>query len=445
MSGRHILVIDDDPVMRESVVLTLEAEGYAVVGCADLATARVAIAGQWFELALVDVRLGRENGLEFVPEMKAASPETEIIVVTAYGEIRDAVGAIRAGAYDYIAKPFASGEILATVERALERRRLVRRVADLEAQLRRDNRLEEIVGRSPGMIQVLQLVARTARVDSSVLVAGESGTGKELVARAIHANSRRSAGPFVAINCGAIAESLMESELFGHVRGAFTDARTDRKGLLEEAEGGTLFLDEIGELSVATQVTLLRFLQDGQFRRVGDNRASTVDARVVAATNRDLRQAIKEGRFREDLYYRIDVIEISLPPLRERIEDVVPLALRFVETFATRAGRPAPRLTREAVAVPERYPWPGNVRELRNVTERALAFCDEAIEPSHLPGHIVRPDPGIRAGQDKTLAAVEREHVLSILTSTGGNQTRAAQALGIAPSTLWRKLKEYNA
>jgi len=371
-----------------------------------------------------------------------------VIVVTAFGSIETAKRALKLGAHDYITKPFEIDDLLVAVEKALDERTLRREVARLRREVARPYRFENIIGKSAPMQDVFALIKRLSASAVNVLITGESGTGKELVARALHFNSPRAKKPFVAVNCAAIPDTLLESELFGYKRGAFTDARTDRAGMFIEADGGTIFLDEIGDLSPALQAKLLRVLQEREVRPLGAARSEKVDVRVLSATNRDLSQRMQEGAFREDLFYRLNVIEVVLPPLRDRAEDVLPLAEHFFSEAAARTGKPVRGFTQSALKILLAYPWPGNVRELENVVERAVALAESGeIAPEDLPSQVrERRSTDVLAGalaRNLTLAELEREYINRVLQAEGGNKTRAAQRLGLDRKTLYRKLEEY--
>jgi two-component system response regulator HydG len=381
------------------------------------------------------------DGMEVLRQVRAASPETQVIVMTAYGTIESAVQAVREGAHDYVSKPFQAEELLLRIGRALETRRLRGTVTRLAGELRRQDGLERIIGRSPAIRDVIERIVRVAPTDASVLLTGESGTGKELVARALHLASRRGEEPFVPVNCAAITETLLESELFGHARGAFTGASRARRGLFEEAHGGTLFIDEIAETSPGFQAKLLRVLQDGELRRVGESTPIQVDVRVVAATNQDLRRAIAERRFREDLFYRLAVVPLRIPPLRERREDVPLLAAHFLRRFVARTGV-ARTLSSAAVERLVAHDWPGNVRELENVIEQAAALAPgEEIRAEDV--HVEAPRPAEEAAG--TLAAAvadaERRTIEAALAGSGGDLAAAARRLRVSHTTLWRKRK----
>jgi two-component system, NtrC family, response regulator AtoC len=439
----RILVVDDDPASRALLARILSARGHAVEALADGKDALAALERGPADLVVSDIRMAEIGGYELAERVREKAPETPIILVTAFGNVEGAVEAIKRGAFDYISKPYDVDAIAVVVERALRQRALVLENRALRRQVREKYRLENVVGRSEAMLEVYKTAARVAASTATVLILGESGTGKELVARAIHAASARASGPFVPVDCGAIAEGVLESELFGHARGAFTGAQAARRGLFEEASGGTLFLDEIGDVGPGLQARLLRALQEGEIRPVGANEAVAVDVRVVAATNKDLTHAVKEGRFREDLYYRLNVVPIRIPPLRDRREDVPLLA----EHFVAKHGRPEAAITPAARDLLVAHGWPGNVRELENVVARALALNPSGmIVPEDLPDAIRRagapavPLPG--TADRPTLAEVEQRYAAQVLAEQGGNKTRAAEVLGIDRKTLYRILGE---
>ncbi|BDG06638.1 sigma-54-dependent transcriptional regulator [Anaeromyxobacter oryzae] len=439
----RILVVDDDPASRALLARILSSRGHAVEALADGKDALAALERGPADLVVSDIRMAEVGGYELAEAMREKVPETPIILVTAFGNIEGAVEAIRRGAFDYISKPYDVDAIAVVVDRALRQRALVLENRALRRQVRDKYRLENVVGRSEAMLEVYKTAARVAASSATVLILGESGTGKELVARAIHTASSRAAGPFVPVDCGAIAEGVLESELFGHARGAFTGAQAARRGLFEEASGGTLFLDEIGDIGPGLQARLLRALQEGEIRPVGTNEPVTVDVRVVAATNKDLALAVKDGKFREDLYYRLNVVTIRIPPLRDRREDILLLA----EHFAAKHGRPEAAITPAARDLLVAYAWPGNVRELENVVARALALNPSGmIVPEDLPDAIrpagAPPVPPPGTGERPTLAEVERRYAAQVLAEQGGNKTRAAEVLGIDRKTLYRILGE---
>jgi two-component system, NtrC family, response regulator AtoC len=447
MDAPAIFVVDDDASSRELLSRILAAEGYQVTPLADGSEAVERLgSGAAPDLVVSDIRMGETGGLELTDAFRKRAPATPVILVTAFGNIDGAVEAIRRGAFDYISKPYDVDAIKLVVARALRQRTLVLENQALRRDVREKYRLENVVGRSEAMLQVYKTAARVAATDATVLILGESGTGKELVARAIHQASPRAAGPFVAVDCGAIAEGVLESELFGHARGAFTGAQVARRGLFEEATQGTLFLDEIGDIGPNLQARLLRVLQEGTVRRVGTNEQVAVNVRVVAATNRDLSQAVREGRFREDLYFRLNVVTIVIPPLRDRREDIPLLA----EHFAHKHGRPdgAAAISEGARQLLAAHPWPGNVRELENVVARALALNPSGvILPEDLPQHLRDPaalaaPPGLALADRPQLAELERRYALLVLGEAGGNKTRAAEILGIDRKTLYRLIGE---
>ncbi|WP_242356303.1 MULTISPECIES: sigma-54 dependent transcriptional regulator [Anaeromyxobacter] len=443
MARFRILVVDDDRASRELLARILVARGHDVLALPDGKDALAALERGPVDLVVSDIRMADVDGLQLTDRMREAAPDTPVVLVTAFGNVEGAVEAIRRGAFDYISKPYDVDAIAVVVERALRQRALVLENRALRGQVRERYRLEDVVGRSEAMLEVYKTAARVAPSPATVLILGESGTGKELVARAIHAASPRASGPFVPVDCGAIAEGVLESELFGHARGAFTGAQASRRGLFEEAHGGTLFLDEIGDVGPALQARLLRALQEGEIRRVGANEPVQVDVRVVAATNKDLAAAVQAGRFREDLYYRLNVVTLRIPPLRDRREDI-PL---LVEHFAAKHGHPQAVVTPAAREMLVGWRWPGNVRELENVVARALALNPTGvIEPDALPESIrgpgAAPIPAVAAGERPTLAELERRYAAQVLAEQGGNKTRAAEVLGIDRKTLYRILGE---
>jgi two-component system response regulator HydG len=440
-AGGKVLVVDDQKNMRATTAMLLRQAGHVVAEAEDGALALQRVRQEAFDVVLTDLRMPGLDGMEVLRAVRAASPDTQVIVMTAYGTIESAVDAVRQGAHDYVSKPFKEEELLLRVGRALETRRLRGTVSLLAGELRRQSGLERIIGRSPAIQEVIERVVRVAPTDATVLITGESGTGKELVARALHVGSRRGEKPFVPVNCAAITETLLESELFGHAKGAFTGASRARRGLFEEAHGGTLFIDEIAETTPGFQAKLLRVLQDGELRRVGESTPIQVDVRVIAATNQDLRHAIAERRFREDLFYRLAVVPIRIPPLRERREDVPLLAAHFVRRFVSRTGVPR-TLSPEAVARLMQHEWPGNVRELENVIEQAAALAPgEEIGAAdvHVEGRAAGSVPA------STLAAAvedaERRTIESALLRAHGDLAAAARQLRISHTTLWRKMK----
>jgi two-component system response regulator PilR (NtrC family) len=449
----RVLVVDDERSMRELLALMLRKEGYDVVVADGGEAAVAALQGGNFDLVITDLRMRRVDGLGVLRAAKEHSPDTVVLVITAFASTETAVEAMKLGAYDYITKPFKLEEIRLTIAKALERKRLREENLALRRELSQRQGLEHFVGRSRKMLEIFETIKKTADSTSTVMITGESGTGKELVALALHRQSPRRHGPFISVNCGAIPEGLMESELFGHVKGAFTGAVSSAPGLFAAAEGGTLFLDEITEIPHAIQVKLLRAIQDRQIRRVGDTRDLRVDVRLIAASNRDLTRAVADGLLREDLFYRLNVIPIHLPPLRERREDIPLLVAHFIEKLGRATGRRVRGITPEALALLEAYHWPGNVRELENVIERALVLgSGDMITPEALPPNLLRPaepaDPIPELPEqgfdlEATLDRMERRYILQALQRTGGNQTRAAALLGLTFRQLRYKVRKH--
>jgi two-component system NtrC family response regulator len=442
----RVLVVDDEPAQRELLGGFLARHGYEVVTAADGRSALARFEQDPFDAVLLDQKMPDLSGLEVLAQVRRRSPETGVIIMTAYGTIETAVQAIKAGAADYLQKPLQLDELLHRLRQVCERRQLLTENRELRAALAERHRIEGIIGESGPMQEVLSLVRRVAPTDATVLIRGESGTGKELIARAIHFASPRARGPLVKVNCAALPETLLESELFGHERGAFTGATAMRRGRFELADGGTLFLDEIGDLPPHLQVKLLRVLQEREFERVGSSRPLRVDVRVLAATHRDLEALLRAGRFREDLYYRINVVTIALPPLRERREDLPLLIDHFLAKFAARNGKVIRGLTREAREALLRYDYPGNVRELENLIERAVVLSrDEVIGLRDLPLtlHEPAPEPPAPRGLVAAVEALERRMIREALDRAGGVQTRAAELLGISERALRYKLRKY--
>jgi two-component system response regulator HydG len=441
-----ILVVDDETSARVTLALLLRKRGYRVKEADGLAAAAKMLADDAFDLVVTDLRMPDGTGLDVLHAAKAHCPEADIILLTAYAGWESAKEAMRLGALDYFEKGQEPDEFLHRVERALEEKALKRENANLRRQVEERFGLPGIVASSAVMRGVLELVARVAPTDATVLIQGESGTGKELIAKAIHHASSEARGPFVAVNCGALPETLLESELFGHVKGAFTGASATKKGLFEEADRGTLFLDEISEMPQQLQVKLLRALQSGEVRPVGSNQASTVQARVLAATNRDVEQMMRQGGFREDLFYRLNVITIALPPLRERREDIPLLVEHFLERASAKQRRSL-RLSPDALDRLLGYAWPGNVRELENAMERAAILSrGDTVGIEDLPPHVVAGLPLGQAPllpQQRSLVDMEKSHIIQTLERCGWNFSKAAEALGIGRTTLWRKVKEY--
>ncbi len=398
MDDKRILLVEDDPSQAAMLALELKRRGFRVDAEKTAPRAVARLEKEIFDAVVTDLRLGDGDGLKVLAAAKASQPETGVIVITGHGSIDTAVAAMKAGAYDYLTKPIEPEELALVLRKTIEHRDLLGEVRRLRAEVRERRGFSGIVSASAEMRKVLELVSKVAVTDATVLVTGESGTGKELIARAIHENSPRRDGSFVALNCGAMPEGLLESELFGHVKGSFTGADRNKRGLFEEASGGTLFLDEISETSPGLQVKLLRALQEGEIRRVGDNHPVKVSARVVAASNRDLKRFVSEGKFREDLYYRLKVFPIELPPLRERPDDIMPLAETFLQKSRKRSGATAAKFTSAAAKALRAYAWPGNVRELEHAVERALIMASgPSVEPGDLPPEIASPAPTANA------------------------------------------------
>jgi DNA-binding NtrC family response regulator len=448
MDALRIVVVDDEPLQRELIGGFLKKQGHEVFLAASGSEAVTRVRGTRVDLVLSDFKMPGMSGLEVLQAVKAVNPEIPFILMTAYGTVETAVLAMKEGATDYLTKPLDLDELLLRIARASEQVRLRSAVRDLQAHLVERHRLEGIIGESGRMQEVLALVERVAPSDATVLIRGESGTGKELIARAIHFNSRRAAGPLVTLNCAALPEQLLESELFGHEKGAFTGAVVLRKGRFEQADSGSMFLDEIGDLSPTLQVKLLRVLQERQFERLGSTTTLSVNVRILAATHRDLEQAMREGTFRDDLYYRLNVVTIQIPPLRERREDIPPLLDHFLRKFAEKNRRQVTGLTAGARDALLKYDYPGNVRELENIVERAVLLCrGQVIDVEDLPVAL-RPgdrrleEPEPRALPD-ILASIERQAIRVALERHGGVQTQAAAELGISERVLRYKMKKY--
>jgi two-component system response regulator HydG len=442
-----ILIVDDQKNMRTTLALMLRGAGHDVAEAADGDEACQKVLDR-YDLVITDLKMGAKDGIDVLRHTKEVAPLTEVVVMTAYGTIESAVEAMRVGAYDYIQKPFAEEELLVKVDRAVEKRALAGTVTAMAADFRERYGFGNIIGRSEPIREVLGRIVRIAPTDTTVLITGESGTGKELVARAIHANSLRQDKPFVTVNCAAISETLLESELFGHARGAFTGAVAARRGLFEEANGGTFFFDEIAETAPAFQAKLLRAIQEGEIRRLGENKAIKVDVRIVAATNQDLGEAIADKRFRQDLYYRLNVARFILPPLRERREDIALLAQHFADKYAKKMRRNA-QLEAGVIEYLGRYDFPGNVRELENMVEQGVALSMDGrvrlddIVPIELHQRVAPASAPPGRLQDHVDRA-EKDAILAVLREVDGNREKAAEVLGLSGTTLWRKMKRLN-
>jgi NtrC-family two-component system response regulator AlgB len=441
----HLLVVDDEPNVRKMLSISLTADGHAVTAVANFRDALSEVARRPFDLAFVDLRLGTDTGLDLIPRLLAESPWTRIVVITAHASVDTAVEAMKRGASDYLPKPFTPAQVRLVVERVARLRALEQRVAGLQEVLGERDAAVDLDSASPAMRRAVELARQVARSEATVLLRGESGTGKGLFARAIHAWSDRSAKPFATVSSPTLSPQLLESELFGHAKGAFTGAARDNPGRIAATEGGTLFLDEIGDLPLGLQPKLLRFVQDREYERVGDAVTRRADVRVVTATNVDLEQAVREGRFREDLLYRINVFQIDLPPLRERQEDILPIAVRLLAHFSRR--RPIGGFTDDAAAALREYGWPGNVRELRNVVERATILCrGERVGLEHLPGNLANgrstrtAEPSL--GDPVPVDQIEAVHLRRLIAAMPTMEA-AAKALDVDTATLWRKRKKY--
>lgn len=447
MDQARILVVDDDEAGRKTLSRLLSRAGYYVSESQSGARALSILPQNRFDLVMTDLIMEDMNGLELLEQIKGHHPDVEVIVVTAYASIPTAIEAIKNGAYHYLEKPFRMDEVLHLIGQAIQKQRLTKQVKDLEKQLNSHPKEPMLVGESREITEVIKVIRQVARTDCNVLLIGESGTGKELAAAMIHYYSRRSQGEFLAINCGGFTEELLANELFGHEKGAFTGAATEKAGLLETASGGTLLLDEIGDMPLSMQVKLLRAVEEQAVIRVGGNRPILVDVRVIAATNQDLKKAVNAGLFRHDLYYRLNVISIIIPPLRERKEDVPLLAHFFLDRATQKAEKAIKGISEQAMSLLVDYNYPGNVRELENIIERAVAMAqEEAIQARDLPPDLSEMDVFPIDSSDssvKTLHDVQRDYIQRVLNRVGRNKTKAAKLLGIDRSSLWRHLKRF--
>jgi DNA-binding NtrC family response regulator len=442
----HLLVVDDDPVTVDLLKEVLSKEGYDVTTALSGEEAIARGTENLFDMIITDVRMGEKDGIEVLRSFKKASPETAVIVITAFGSIENAIEAIREGAFDYISKPFKLEEIKFTIRMAFEHRRLLQENRFYRQELLNKYQFKNVIGRTSQMFHVYKMIARIADTKSTVLLYGERGTGKELIARSIHYNSLRNSRPFIPVDCASLVETLMESELFGHVRGAFTGAHSAKKGLFEEADGGTLFLDEVSNLNLSMQTKLLRFLQEHEIKRVGGMESIKVDVRVIAAANQPLEPLVKEGKFREDLYDRLNVVSITLPPLRERKEDIPLLANHFLQKFSEENHKNISHISPEALEILLQYSWPGNVRELEHTIERAVILSTHPIVlPEDFPGKMVeeiKRTEILPPERSLSLREVEKRHVLKVLQETKGNKKKASEILGIDRATLYRILEK---
>ena len=445
MPSENILIVEDEELMRSILRQLVEGEGYRTFTADSSETAFEIFAANRIDLTLTDIKMAGRDGLQLLDQLKSADAEAIVIIMTAFSTVDTAIAALRKGAYDYITKPFVNEDLLQTIRNALAHRRLFQENRTLRRELKRQKSASELIGESEALKQVFELIEKVASTSASVLIQGESGTGKELVARAIHAESGRADGPFLAVNCGALSESLLESELFGHVKGSFTGAVTDKTGLFRSASGGTLFLDEIGEMPSSLQVKLLRALQEREVTPVGSSTAIPFDARIIAATNRRLENEVAEHRFREDLYYRLNVVEIDVPSLRERPGDIELLVEHFVAGFARAQGRIVRPVSPAAMEALKNHSWPGNIRELEHVIERAMILSEDSIDLDHLSEkfagekNLTTNDPMTHP----TLDEMERNYVLEVMASVDEDKAAAAKILGIDLSTLYRKLRRY--
>ena len=442
-----LLLIDDEARLRQLLAQVLELEGYTVLQAPDAYRGLALLSQHAAEVLVVlsDVKLPDGHGVELLPRYRAAAPLAEVVLLTAFGTIPDGVKAMKLGAFDYLTKGDFEQQLVVVVERAAEKSRLQHRVAELEKRVSQRHSFESMVGEAPALRRAQHLARQVAPTDSTVLLEGPTGAGKELFAQALHEASARKSKPFVAVNCSAFPKDLLESELFGYKKGAFTGALTDKKGLLEEANGGTLFLDEIGELELNVQAKFLRVLEMQQFTKLGDTKPTKVDVRLVAATNRNLKQEAAQGNFRPDLYYRLSVFTIVVPPLSDRRTDVLLLADFFLRHFAARLSKRLPGLAPEAGAALQAYPWPGNVRELKNVLERAaiLAPAGELVTLDYLPEEFQSSGHPVFTSDDDSLRALEAKHIRRLMEELSGSKPEVARRLGIGLTTLYRKLQEY--
>lgn len=442
-----ILIVDDDLEMCAFLSDLLQGEGFSVTTTGDSLEASKILKKEEFDILITDLRMKGLKGLDLLGEAKKIVPLTPVIIITAFGTIASAIQAMKLGAYDYITKPFQTDELILTVTKALENRFLKREIVRLKKEVESRYQFHQLIGKSLPMQRIYDLIGRVSDTSSNVLITGESGTGKELVAKAIHYNGLRKEGPLIAVNCAAIPETLLESELFGYKKGAFTDAKSDKKGLIFEAHGGTLFLDEITEMPYTLQAKLLRVIEEKEVRPLGDTGSYPIDARIISASNRDMKLLIQQGRFREDLYYRLKVIDIELPPLRERKEDIPLLIQNFINRIGKEMKKEISGVAEEALKILLNYSWPGNIRELENVIQRAITLSQhETILPEDLPSSMTHDgdenliEKGLR--EQYTIDRLEKEYILKILREVGGNKSKAAEILGLDRKTLYRKLQE---
>jgi DNA-binding NtrC family response regulator len=441
------LVVDDDPEMCGLLSDVLKGEDFSVLTTEDSLEASKILKKEEFDVIISDLKMKGLKGLDLLEETKKVVPLTPVIIITAFGTIESAIKAMKLGAYDYVTKPFQMDELVLTVKKALENRLLKKEILRLKKEVEGRYHFHQLIGKSPSMQKIYGLIERISDSSSNVLLTGESGTGKELVAKAIHYNGMRKEGPLIAVNCAAIPETLLESELFGYKKGAFTDAKSDKKGLIFEAHEGTLFLDEITEMPSTLQAKLLRVIEDKEVRPLGDTSSYPIDVRIISSSNRDIKSLIQQGRFREDLYYRLKVIDIELPPLRDRKEDIPLLVKHFIERFNPEMKKEIHGVSEKALRIFIGYSWPGNVRELENVIQRAMTLSGhEMIQPEDLPSALVQEtdeniiDKSLR--EKYTIMQLENEYIKRVLMEVGGNKSKAAEILGLDRKTLYRKLQE---
>ncbi len=443
----HVLIVDDEESMRDSMSQTLGRAGYAVTAAATGRSGLTRFNKETYELVFLDLRLPDGQGLSVLRQMKEASPETPVIVITAFGSIEIAVEAIKLGAFEFLTKPFTPEELRVVTQKALKSRTMVLENILLRSELKAYGEFGKVIGQSQPMQQVHLLVSQASRTDSPVLLTGETGTGKELIAREIHQLSPRHFGPFVAVDSGSLPESSLEDELFGHVKGAFPGAQETKHGRFELAHGGTIFFDNVSQISPALQGKLFRAIQERAVTRLGDSRPITVDARIMASARVNLAQAVSRGLFREDLFYRMSVVPIHLPPLRERIDDIPLLVEHFLQKYSRKAGRVVTTISRRALTALQEYDWPGNVREFENTIERAVVLCrGQEVDVADVISHGISlgvPPSAWSGGKFRTLAEIEKNYITAVLSETDGNKGRAAMILGIDRKTLWAKLKKY--
>lgn len=443
----NILIIDDEESMRDSMSQVLRKEGHTVKGAAEGKEGLSLFSRETFQVVFLDLKLPGINGMDVLSRIKETSPDTPVIIITGYASIESAVEAMKRGAFDYMAKPFTPGELRVVTQRALDGRRLLLENIYLRRELEAKTEFEMVIGKSKAMSDVLDIVRRVSPSESTVLITGESGTGKELIAREIHLHSLRRQAPFVVVDCGALVETLFESELFGHVKGSFTGAHETKHGRFEVADGGTIFFDEISNIGLNIQAKLLRVIQEREITRIGSSKPIKVDVRILAATNEDLAEAVRKGKFREDLFYRLSVVPVHLPPLRERKEDVPLLVEHFLRKYNKKAKKNIGGVSARAIKALAEYDWPGNIRELENTIERGVVLSKtNGIDLEDLMYHGISASTGSAgsvAGKYKTLEEMEKEHIKAVLQAQFGNKSRAASALGIDRKTLWAKIKKY--